>query len=345
MQNFESVLRQYDYVLPEGRIAQAPASPRDSSNLLIHDRKTGKTSFSTFRKLADFLPRGAVIVFNRTKVIPAKLLFTRVTSGKVSALFLRTESGKLKVWANRRLNIGETLTLSKKLTCTVLGQSGREWILQPNFPLSTFHSILHRHGNMPLPPYIKHTPLSPAEQRKAYQAIFAKVPGSIAAPTASLHFTPRLLASLKKKGIIIADVTLHVHLGTFAPLTEEQWKKGELHSEEYEIPKKTVEILARAKREKRKVIAVGTTVMRTLESSADAKGMIKKPKGVTNIFIREGYKFRLTEGLITNFHVPKSSLLMLVAAFAGRENILEQYQKAIDREFRFFSFGDGMVIL
>lgn len=345
MQNFESVLRQYDYALPPERIAQAPASPRDSSKLLIFDRTTGRTAFSTFRTLADFVPKGAVLVFNRTKVIPARLFFVRVTGGKVAALFLRAEGGTLRVWANRKLHIGETLTLARGLTCTVKGQAEREWILKPNFPLSRLQAILHRHGNMPLPPYIKHTPLSPAEQRKAYQAIFAKTPGSIAAPTASLHFTKRVLASLKKKGIQTADVTLHVHLGTFAPLTEEQWKKGELHPETYEIPKATVAIIKKARKEGRPIIAVGTTVMRTLESATDAKGTIKKPKGVTNIFIREGYNFRLTEGLITNFHVPKSSLLMLVSAFAGRRQMLGLYEEAKAKDFRFFSFGDGMLIL
>jgi S-adenosylmethionine:tRNA ribosyltransferase-isomerase len=345
LQNFESVLRLYDYDCPSDRIAQAPASPRDSSKLLVYNRAAKTDAVTTFRRIVDHIPPGALVVFNRTKVIPARLAFRRSTGGMVHVLILRREHVCIHVWANRRLRMGEILVLSDDLRCTVEGQREREWILRPEFPMRMLDAVLQRHGSMPLPPYIKHTPLTPREQRRAYQAIFAKESGSIAAPTASLHFTQRVLASFKKKGIRTANLTLHVHLGTFAPLTPEQWADGTLHAEEYAIPAATVQAIDRARREGRPIIAVGTTVMRALESACDEHGRIVRPSGSTTIFIREGYVFRLVQGLVTNFHVPKSSLLMLVCAFAGRDAILRLYRSAIGKKFRLFSFGDAMLIL
>lgn len=225
----------------------------------------------------------------------------------------------------------------------VLGRDGKYLLLSPLFR-GSLRAVLEKHGDAPLPPYIKNSPLSKREQRQQYQTVFAKTPGSIAAPTASLHFTPRLLKSLKKAGIETAFVTLHVGLGTFAPLTAEHLKSGTLHEEEWFIDKKTAAQIERAKKEGRPVIPVGTTALRTLESAAAGRA-IKKLRGKTNLFIREGYNFKIADGLITNFHVPKSSLLMLVAAFAGRKKIQTTYRHAIKHGYRFFSFGDGMLIL
>jgi S-adenosylmethionine:tRNA ribosyltransferase-isomerase len=205
--------------------------------------------------------------------------------------------------------------------------------------------VFAQQGTAPLPPYIKHTPLTREQLLTEYQSVFAKDPGSIAAPTASLHFTPELLASLQDRGIALAYTTLHVHLGTFAPLTEEQWQTGRLHQEEYHIDPQTIAVLEQAKRDGRPIIAVGTTVVRTLESATDDAGVITRSEADTSLFIREGYTFRMVSGLITNFHVPRSSLLMLVAALTGRETLLSLYKEAIEKRFRLFSFGDAMLIL
>ncbi len=345
MTTFENLLQRYDYAFPPGLIAQAPASPRDSARLLVHRRKTGETEEAVFRDIGRFLPPRSVLVLNETKVIPARLQLTRSTGGRIAALWLGTANGRIQVLANRRLRPGEFLRLQGDTGFTVDGPDGRGWLLTPSFPIARLHRLLDRHGDMPLPPYIKQSPLTRAELRREYQTVFAKEAGSVAAPTASLHFTRGLLAKLQKSGIRIVRVTLHVHLGTFAPLTEEQWKTGVLHSEEYRIPPVSARVLAAARAAGDPIIAVGTTVVRTLESASDEQGRIVRPSGNTNLFIQEGYRFRLVNGLITNFHVPKSSLLMLVSAFAGRDTVLELYQRAIAAKFRFFSFGDAMLIL
>jgi len=217
--------------------------------------------------------------------------------------------------------------------------------LKPSFAINKTFEVLERYGITPIPPYIKNIPLSEKQLRKEYQTVFADRKGSVAAPTASLHFTKSLLSQLKRSGIKIVFTTLHVNLGTFSPLTEELFKRSRLHSEYYEIGKVSADILNKAKKEKLPIIAVGTTVVRTLESASDNRGKINKLKGDTDIFIKEGYKFKFVDGLITNFHVPRSSLLMLASAFAGRKNIFNIYKKAISKKFRFFSFGDGMLIL
>ncbi len=345
MEEFASILGRYDYTLPPQLIAQKPASPRDSARLLVYERASRKTSWTTFRDIGKFLPRDAVLVLNQTKVIPAKLELTRATGGKVSALFLGSDRDTIRVLANRKLKPGEFLALAGKRGFTVMASEEKYWRLRPSFPVSELQKMFDRFGTMPLPPYIKHSPLTRSELKREYQSVFAVDPGSIAAPTASLHFTKKLLGDLKQSGIRVAHVTLHVHLGTFAPLTEEQWKRGELHTEHYVIDAGTAAVLKQAHRASHPVIAVGTTVVRTLESSSDSHGRIVRPSGNTSLFIREGYKFHLVDGLITNFHVPRSSLLMLVSAFTGREAVLDLYRQAIEREFRFFSFGDGMLLL
>jgi S-adenosylmethionine:tRNA ribosyltransferase-isomerase len=345
MPSFDETLALYDYAFPPDRIAQAPANPRDSARLLVYDRESRSVAWSAFRDIGAFLPKNAVLVLNKTKVVPARLRLTRATGGAVSALWLGADGEVMRALCNRRLQVGETLALAEGKSFTVEASAGKEWRLRPSFPIVALQEILERHGEMPLPPYIKKTPLSPEELRREYQTVFAEEAGSVAAPTASLHFTPELLASLEASGITLASVTLHVHLGTFAPLAAEQWERGELHAEEYRVPPETAAILERAKSEGRPIIAVGTTAVRTLESAADAQGRIVRPQGTTTLFIREGYTFRMADGIITNFHVPRSSLLMLVSAFCGRETLMGLYRQAIDRDFRLFSFGDGMLIL
>ncbi len=344
--SFTDALRLYDYSFPEELIAQKPVSPRDSAKVLVFKRATGEIFWDTFNNIGHYLPANCVLVLNETKVIPAKLILNRKSGGKVSVLIIGREEGAVRVMANRKLIVGEVLTFSDSEDIfTVEKDAGKYWILRPSFPSKDLDPFLDRSGHMPLPPYIKHSPLTPEELKTEYQTVFASERGSIAAPTASLHFTEELLASLEKSGITIVKVTLHVHLGTFAPLTEDQWTQESLHHEHYYINASAVRLLESAKKEGRPIIAVGTTVVRTLESASDSGGRIVRPEGDTSLFIREGYTFHVVDGIITNFHVPKSSLLMLVSAFAGREKILDLYHQAIAQRFRLFSFGDGMLLL
>lgn len=344
--SFHHILAKYDYQFPSELIALSPAHPRDSAKLLILDRASGDVQFTVFKDIGKFLPKKSVLVLNETKVIPARVALIRSTGGTVSVLSLGvTAHGLLRVLSPKKLRPGEFLKMHGKEGFTVKKSDQKEWLLEANFPISKLQKELEKFGTMPLPPYIKHTPLTEKEIKREYQTVFAKNPGSIAAPTASLHFTKKLLSDLEKQGHTIIRVTLHVHLGTFAPLTEEQWKSGSLHTEEYHIDARAVTSLEKAKKNGRTIIAVGTTVARTLESSSDARGHITKPSGATSLFIRDQYKWKMVEGLITNFHVPKSSLLMLVSAFAGRDQIMNAYRKAIEQKFRLFSFGDAMLIV
>ncbi len=359
MNNLQKLLQKYDYKLPSQLVALQPANPRDSARLLVCNRKNNELQTDTFANLAKYLPPKSIIVFNQTKVIPARLELTKPTGGKVRILFLEKGSGFIKVLADRKINIGDNLLLNKKPFFIVLKKQNEKFTLKPLFPLSNLNSILQKYGQTPIPPYLKHTKLSEIALRKNYQTIFARAIGSVAAPTASLHFTKNLLAKLKKAGHQIEFVTLHLNLGTFAPLTQEQLQNGQLHHESYFINKNTAKRLNKAKYEGRQIIAVGTTVVRTLESASDViaclpagrrgqkkQSLVKLTKltGSTNLFIQPGYKFKFVDNLITNFHVPKSSLMMLVAAFYGRAKLLKTYKLAIKKRFRFFSFGDGMLI-
>ena len=344
MENFEKLLNRYDYQIPTALIAQKPASPRDSARLLVYNRKSGSARFSSFANIADYLPKNSVLVLNETKVIPARLAIKKETGGKAEILYIRTVGATIEVMADRRLSVGSKLTLAPKIYLTVVGQKGKYYYLKPSFPLSRLMSVLDQYGQMPLPPYIKRPPLSRSDLKEKYQSVFARKAGSIAAPTASLHFTKRLLKKIEKSGVKIRFVTLHVNLGTFAPLTEENVKTGRLHKEYYEIDKKTADFLNRQKKDSVPIIAVGTTTVRALESAVSGDGRLTKLKGATDLFIREGYQFKFADGIVTNFHVPKSSLMMLVASFTGREKLLELYREAVKKKFKFFSFGDGMLI-
>ena len=346
MTSLEKTLARFDYRFPPELIAQAPASPRDSARLLVHRRRGGGESFVRFRDLPEFLPPGAVLVFNQTKVIPARLELRKETGGKVLVLYVATgRDGRIKVMADRRLEVGRRLSLDGRHQFLIAGHEEKFYFLKPLFPPARFDALLDRHGRAPLPPYIKRSPLTESQIKEQYQAVFARRRGSVAAPTASLHFTAGLLRRLKARGFDVRFVTLHVNLGTFAPLTEENLRTGRLHEERYEIDPATAKFLNAAKTAGRPIVAVGTTVVRTLESAIDARGRLRRLSGTTDLFIRGRRRFRFVDGLITNFHVPRSSLMMLVAAFAGRAELLRLYDLAIKKRFRLFSFGDGMLII
>jgi S-adenosylmethionine:tRNA ribosyltransferase-isomerase len=350
MNKLERILARYDYQTPKQLIAQKPAAPRDAARLLVYDRRDKKVRFNTFKNLGKYLPKNSVLVFNKTKVWPARLIVVKPTGGKVELLYISHDKNFIKVLANKKLPIGskESFFLGREksspITFTVTNKIGQFYFLKPSFPLSQIPKILRHYGITPLPPYIKNSPLTEIQRRKEYQSIFAKTGLSVAAPTASLHFTKRLIKNLRRRGIEIKFVQLDVGLGTFAPLRGDNIKTGKLHREFYKIDKSTAKFLTLAKKQGRPIIAVGTTVVRTLESAAQNLRLTKL-SGDTELFIRENYKFKFVDGIITNFHVPKSSLMMLVSAFLGKKTLLNLYQKALKKKFRFFSFGDGMLIV
>lgn len=337
-----TALAEYDYELPASFIAQQPASPRDAAKLMVYDRQTGEISVDTFRQLTDYLPAKAVLVFNQSKVVPARIMATKDTGGKIELLILDWHGRDVTAITDRKLSLSQVVHIGP-WSMRVVGQSGPEFTLRMIFSPTKLLPVLDRYGAVPIPPYIKHTPLSHSKLKRAYQAIFAKQPGSAAAPTASLHFTRSLMAKLHRAGIKTEFVTLHVGLGTFAPLKLENLRSGKLHAEHYEIPKATAARLNTYKRQGRPIVAVGTTVARTLESAA-RRGKLVRLSGDTKLFIRPGYRWQFVDNLITNFHVPRSSLLMLVAAITGLDALKALYAFAKRKKFRFFSFGDGMLI-
>lgn len=342
MSILERLLKKFDYEVPARLIAIKPSEPRDSAKLLIYDRKSKELKFDRFRNIGKYLPKGAVLVLNDTRVLPARLPVKKETGGLVRLLYIGKTNGGFKALSPTKLEVGSKLYLPNGEFLTVQKSKKGEYIFLQSFSDKLLFEKLEKFGETPLPPYIKNSPLSEKERREKYQTVFAKESGSVAAPTASLHFTKELLYSLEKSGIRVAYVTLHVNLGTFASLTEEHLKSGKLHKEYFEISKNSAEILRKAKKEGRPIIPVGTTALRTLESFARAR--FKKLSGETDIFIKEGDKLLFADGLITNFHVPRSSLLMLVSALVGRKKLLEIYAKAIEKKYKFFSFGDGMLV-
>ncbi len=332
------------YELPEELIAQSPAEPRDSSRLLVYDKWADRAEHKIFRDVIEYLKKGDVLVLNNTKVLPARLYARTENGGAVEVLLLKRlekDSWEVLVKPGRKCTIGKRLIISDELSLTVQGitDSG-ERIVKFDYD-GVFEEILDRVGSMPLPPYIK----SKLKDKNRYQTVYAKRDGSAAAPTAGLHFTPELLQKVKDKGVEIAEVLLHVGLGTFRPVKEEIITDHKMHSEYFEVGAEAAEIINRAKKEGRRVIAVGTTSVRTLESVADENGQIKPCSGNTQIFIYPPYKFKCVDALITNFHLPESTLIMLVAALCGREKILDLYKTAVAEKYRFFSFGDAMFIV
>ena len=343
MRNFKRTLRQFDYKFPKYLIANKPCKPRDSSRLLVYNRKTKKINFDIFKNLGKYLPKNCLLVLNETKVIPARLILTKPSGGKIQALYIHHDSKGVQFLVNRELKPDLKLTLNKNIYFTVVEKMANGYLCKPSFPAAKTVTVLNKFGKTPLPPYIKNVPLKESLIKKEYQTVFARQGLSVAAPTASLHFTKNLIRNLKEQGIEVAFVNLNVNLGTFTPLIEEHLKTEKLHSEFYTINRQAAVKINRAKRAGKPIIAAGTTVVRTLESAV-FNGELAKLSGNTSLFISPGYKFQMVDGLITNFHVPKSSLLMLVCAFAGRTTVLKLYKKAISRHFRLFSFGDGMLI-
>jgi S-adenosylmethionine:tRNA ribosyltransferase-isomerase len=342
--DFKKLLEHYNYNLPKELIAQKPASLRDSARLLVYSRNSKKISYDVFANIGKYLPKNSVLVFNQTKVLPARLMVKKPTGGKCEIFYLSQEGKYIKVIADRKLLAGSKLTLGSSIYFEVIKQLNNFYFLRPSFPLSQITAVLQKYGQTPLPPYLKNSPLSEKQRREQYQTVFAKAGLSVAAPTASLHFTKKLINQLKKQGIEVKFLTLNVNLGTFAPLKDENIKTGKLHLETYEIDKKTAAYLTLAKKQGKNIIAVGTTVVRTLESAVK-NSKLSKLTGATDLFIHPPYKFKFIDSLITNFHVPKSSLLMLVSSLTGRKELSGLYQKAIKKHFRFFSFGDGMLII
>lgn len=331
----------YDYSYPEELIAHAPVHPRDAARLLAYRRSTRDITHHTFKDLPDLLEPGTLLVLNDTRVVAARFVVTKATGGAARVLFLKMRGALMEALSDRQLVVGSTVTTDDGRTLTVQEREGSIYLLQPHF--DNVPHFLQEHGRMPLPPYIT-SPLTEQERQEEYQTVFARRDGSAAAPTASLHFSQELLDRLTERGVLLAYVTLHVGLGTFAPLTDEAITSGILHEEWYDIPPETITAITTAHSQGAKVIAVGTTATRALESAA-REGVLKAGPGETALFIRPGYTFKVIDGLITNFHVPRSSLMQLVASLTGREELLSIYAEAVAERYRLFSFGDGMLIL
>lgn len=333
----------FDYYLPEELIAQSPVEPRNSSRLMIYDRQSKRIIHAVFKDIIDYLQKGDVLVLNNTRVLPARLFGKTESGGRVEILLLkRFELDRWEVLAKpgKKAKTGDVLTFSDNLRCQVEGY-GEEGIRVVRFEYQgIFEDIINQIGSMPLPPYIK----AQLKDGERYQTVYSKVSGSAAAPTAGLHFTKDDLERISEKGIEIAKVLLHVGLGTFRPVKAENVEEHRMHTEYFNVDSEACRIVNKAKAEGGRVIAVGTTSVRVLESVADEKGFIRECSGETGIFIYPGYKFKCVDALITNFHLPKSSLIMLVSAFAGREEVLNLYNIAVRERYRFFSFGDAMFI-
>lgn len=336
---------EFDYELPEHLIAQVPLKQRDASRLLVMDKKTGKIEHQQFTDIIQYLNSGDVIVINDTKVLPARIYGIKEETGAVIEL-LMLKNMEEDIWEcltkpAKRVKVGSIISIGNGLLRAECIEEKEEGIrLMKFYYQGIFYELLDQLGEMPLPPYI-HEKL---EEKDRYQTVYAKNIGSAAAPTAGLHFTEELMKQLTDKGVIIAPITLHVGLGTFRPVSVEDVTKHKMHSEFYQMSKETAEILKLAKKEKRSIIGVGTTTTRTLETIMTLYGDFQECRGWTDIFIYPGYQFKAIDHLITNFHLPKSTLVMLVSAFSNKEYILNAYKEAVKEEYRFFSFGDSMFI-
>lgn len=333
------------YELPQELIAQTPLDQRDTSRLMTLERESGRVGHHHFYELPEFLRPGDCLILNDSRVLPARLLGQRLPGGGACEVLLLTDKGD-KVWEclvrpGRKMRVGASLSFGNgELTAEVIGEvEGGNRLVRFSYE-GIFLEVLERLGKMPLPPYIKEE----LQDRERYQTVYSKVLGSAAAPTAGLHFTPELLESIAASGVGIGYVTLHVGLGTFRPVKEEEITDHEMHREFCTVPPETAELINRTKANGGRVICVGTTSCRTLESWAAEDGHMEPKSGWTNIYIYPGYRFKVMDGLVTNFHLPESTLIMLVSAFAGRENVLAAYREAVKEKYRFFSFGDAMFI-
>lgn len=335
---------EFNYDLPEELIAQTPLEKRDESRLMVLNRKKQTIEHKVFKDIIDYLEPGDVLVRNNTKVIPARLYGKKETGANVEFLLLKNIEGDIWeciVRPGNKLHIGTNVVFGDGLLKAHILDIMPGGTRKVKFEYKgIFNEILYRIGLMPLPPYI-HEEL---KQKDRYQTVYAKYDGSAAAPTAGLHFTPELLKKIEEKGVIIANVTLHVGIGTFRPVKEDKVEEHEMHSEHYYIKQEDCDKINQAKKKGKRVIAVGTTSCRVLETVADENGHVEPTQGDTQIFIYPGYNFKILDGLITNFHLPQSTLLMLVSALAGKDYIMRAYNEAVKEKYRFFSFGDAMFI-
>ena len=340
-------LDDFDYELPPELIATEPAPRRDAARLLVLDRTSGRRDERTVAGLPGLLAPGDLLVLNDTRVLPARLFGAKESGGKVELFLVRRQPECEERWeclvrASKSPRPGTRLLLPDGVTATVLDRLSDESRLVDFSGTADFPTWLERVGNMPLPPYLRRQ--STDADRQRYQTVFAREPGAVAAPTAGLHFTPELLERIEASGVAIATLTLHVGLGTFMPVRVEDPRQHRMHRERFSIPEATAAAVQQCKERGGRVVAVGTTAVRTLEYAAADDGRVRPGAGEADIFIYPGYRFKVVDAMMTNFHLPKSTLLMLVAAFAGREMILETYREAVAQGFRFYSYGDAMFI-
>lgn len=342
-------LKDFSYHLPEELIAQHPSAQRDASRLLVLNKNEGKITDSFFSKLPDFLMPGDVLVINDSKVIPARFFGKKQTGANVEILLLTKKRGteENQTWEvllkpGKRIRVNDVIIVEDNCAAKVIARiSDKKWLMEFSVP-SGWENFINRFGQAPLPPYIrrKNTATQDKEDKDRYQTIYAKNPGSVAAPTAGLHFSEAVLQALRDKYIQIAPITLHVGAGTFMPIESETVEKHVMEEEFYEISASSADMINNARR----IVAVGTTSTRTVESATNSKGQVEARSGFTNLFIYPGYKFKKVEALITNFHLPESSLFLLVCAFAGKDFIDKAYNHAIENAYRFYSYGDCMLI-
>ena len=338
-------VKDFRYDLPQELIAQDPLEDRSSSRLLVLDKDTGEITHKHFYDIIDYLDEGDCLVLNETKVIPARLMGVKKDTGAVVEILLLKRKSRT-VWEclvkpGKKCRVGAVIEFGEGLltgTVSDIVEEGNR-IIEFEFD-GIFEEILDKLGTMPLPPYITHT----LKDRNRYQTVYAKNDGSAAAPTAGLHFTKELLKDIEDKGVKLAKVTLHVGLGTFRPVKVSDVRQHHMHSEFFQVSKEAADIINSTRANGKRVICVGTTSTRTVESASDDKGYLKEKSGWTDIFIYPGYKFKVSDALITNFHLPESTLVMLVSALAGREKVLHAYEEAVKEKYRFFSFGDAMFI-
>lgn len=351
------LISEYDYNLPEELIAQMPADKRENSRMMVLNRKDRTISHKHFYDIVDLIEPNTLLVMNNTKVLPARLMGHKETGAKIEVFLLKQnheiqnegETWEVLIKPSKRVKPDTIIKISEELSVRAIKrlEENGEWLVELIFKGDNILDILHRNGNIPLPPYIERK--IPNEDLKKldferYQTVYAKDEGSVAAPTAGLHFTKEILKKLEEKGVELAYVTLNVGLGTFRPVQCENIEKHKMHSETFEIPEKAAEQINRAKAEGKKIIAVGTTTVRTLETAYQKFGCIKACHDHSELFIYPPYEFKVIDNLITNFHLPKSTLLMLVSALAGKDFIFEAYKEAIENRYRFFSYGDCMYI-
>jgi len=341
-------LSDFDYRLPDDRIAQFPLERRDDSRLMLLDRRGGAVEHRSFRELDTLLAPGDLLVLNDTRVRSARLFGTKASGGRVELLLLARSEGGENRWvgwikSSRSPRVDTILELDGGLRARVVAREDERFVLE--FPSQVdLPRHLERFGSLPLPPYIERSDGAQSADRERYQTVYAQEEGAVAAPTAGLHFTPALLARLRKRGVEVARLTLHVGPGTFQPVRVDRVSEHRMHAESFELPTRTVEAVTRTRAAGGRVVAVGTTVVRTLESRALPDGSLTPGTGECDLFIYPGFTFRVVDAMITNFHLPRSTLLMLVAAFAGREPMLQAYRTAIEQRYRFYSYGDAMLL-